>query len=90
MGHNVPAESSEMDPADTILVRALKVRKPNTGGELSGIMGLLSYYRQYIQDFAHIAGPLYNLLKASSDEQQTATRGSNTKTVKGKCNQFNT
>lgn len=88
MGHNVPTESSKMDPADTILVRALKVRKPNTGGELRGIMGLLSYHRQYIQDFAHIAGPLYNFLKASSDEQQTKNRGSNTKTVKGKCNQF--
>ena len=29
-------------------------------------MGLLSYYRQYIQDFSQIAGPLYDMLKGTT------------------------
>lgn len=85
LGRIVSAEGSKMDPADTIAVRALKEKRPGTVGELRAIMGLLSYYRQYIRDFSRIAGPLYNLLKASPDKQETENRGAKTKTIKGKC-----
>lgn len=60
-----------MDPADTIAVRALKEKRPRTVGELQTIMGLLSYYRQYIRGFSCIASPLYNLLKAYPKRQQS-------------------
>lgn len=63
-GRIVLAEGSKMDPADTAAVRALKNKQPGTVGELRAILGLLSYYRQYIRDFSHIASPLYHLLKA--------------------------
>uniref|UniRef100_A0A672FEP3 Ribosome assembly factor mrt4 n=1 Tax=Salarias fasciatus TaxID=181472 RepID=A0A672FEP3_SALFA len=53
-----------MDPADTAAVRALKNKPPGTVGELRAILGLLSYYRQYIRDFSRIASPLYDMLKA--------------------------
>lgn len=52
-----------MDPADTLAVRVLKEKSPRTVGELRVVVGLLSYYRQYIRDFSHIAGPLYALFK---------------------------
>lgn len=74
-----------MDPADTIAVRALKEKRPLTIGEVRAIMGLLSYYRQYIRDFSHIAGPLYNLLKAPPDMQRFENQEAEAKPMKGKC-----
>lgn len=64
LGRIVSAEGNRMDPADTAAVRALKDKQPGTVGELRAILGLLSYYRQYIKDFSRIASPLYDLLKA--------------------------
>ena len=64
LGRIVSADGSRMDPADTAAVRALKSKHPATVGEIRAIMGLLSYYRQYIKDFSRIASPLYDLLKA--------------------------
>ncbi|KAJ8013587.1 hypothetical protein DPEC_G00031320 [Dallia pectoralis] len=66
LGRIVSAEGSKIDPADTIAVRALKEKRPSNVGELRTTMGLLSYYRQYIQDFSRIAAPLYNLLKGAT------------------------
>lgn len=64
LGRIVSAEGNRMDPADTDAVRALKHKHPVNVGELRAILGLLSYYRQYIKDFSRIASPLYDLLKA--------------------------
>lgn len=50
LGRIISAEGSKMNPAESIAVRALKERKPDTVGELRAIMGLLSYYKQYIRD----------------------------------------
>lgn len=81
LGRIVSAEGSKMHPADTIAVRALKEKRPHTVGELRTIMGLRSYYRQYIRGFSCIASPLYNLLKASPDGQQPENRQKQTKTT---------
>ncbi|KAL6485538.1 hypothetical protein MHYP_G00049300 [Metynnis hypsauchen] len=70
LGRIVSAEGSKMDPADTSAVRALANRKPSTVGELRGMLGLLSYYRQYIKDFSRIAGPLYDLIKQPVKEKE--------------------
>lgn len=64
LGRIVSAAGSKMDPADTAAVTALKSKQPGTVGELRAVLGLLSYYRQYIKDFSRIASPLYDLLKA--------------------------
>ena len=82
LGRIVSADGSKMDPADTLAVRALKEKRPKTVGECRAVMGLLSYYRQYIRDFSRIAGPLYALLEAEpgADKQKK----SNTRTTRGK------
>ncbi|KAJ8349859.1 hypothetical protein SKAU_G00249890 [Synaphobranchus kaupii] len=82
LGRVVSAEGSKMDPADTLAVTTLKEKRPRTVGELKSVMGLLSYYRQYIRDFSRIAGPLYALLEA--DPKADNLRGSNARTRKGK------
>lgn len=82
LGRIVSADGSKMDPADTLAVRALKMKRPRTVGECRSIMGLLSYYRQYIRDFSRIAGPLYALLEA--DPGTDKQKSNNTRTTKGK------
>ncbi len=67
LGRIVSAEGNRMDPADTAAVRALKHKKPANVGELRAVLGLLSYYRQYVKDFSRLASPLYDLLKMPRD-----------------------
>ena len=43
---------------------ALKETSPKTVGDVRKLLGLLGYYRKYIQDFSRIAQPLFELLKA--------------------------
>lgn len=57
-----------MDPADTV---ALKEKRPKTVGECRAVMGL-SCYRQCIQYFSCIAGPLYALLEAEPVTQESS------------------
>ncbi|KAL0185703.1 hypothetical protein M9458_019063, partial [Cirrhinus mrigala] len=71
LGRIVSAEGSRMDPEDTVAVTALKEKRPSTVGELRKILGLLSYYRQYIKDFSRIAMPLYDLLKSNEKTENT-------------------
>ncbi len=47
-------KGSKMDPTDTLAVSALKEKRPRTVGELRAVMGLLSYYQQYIWDFSRM------------------------------------
>lgn len=85
LGRIVSAEGSKVDPADTEAVRSLKDKKPKTVGELRRILGLLSYYRQYIKDFSCIANPLYGLLKNTPEENaqlKNSLRHAKTKTMK--------
>lgn len=84
LGRIVSADGSKIDPADTIAVRALKEKRPSTVGQLRAVMGLLSYYRQYIKDFARIAGPLYHLLKGTTEDDKEGQNRANTRNVKGK------
>lgn len=60
------AEGVQIDPENLEAVMALKTKTPQTVGDLRRILGFLSYYRSYIQDFAKIAKPLYELLQVKS------------------------
>lgn len=84
LGRIVSAEGSKMDPADTAAVRALKEKRPRTVGELRAVMGLLSYYRQYIRDFSRMANLLYALMELDPGADKQKDRNARTKRVKGK------
>ena len=65
LGRLVSAEGHRLDPADVAAVKSLSEKRPATVGELRKLLGLLGYYRSYIQGFSRIARPLYDLLKVS-------------------------
>lgn len=70
LGRIVSAEGSKMDPADIAGIRAPKEKRPSTEGQSRIVLGLLSYYRKYIQDFSKIAGPLCDLLKGTAETKE--------------------
>lgn len=68
LGRMISAEGYIMDPAEIAPVQALKDKPPSTVGELSRVLGFLSYYRAYIPDFSKVAKPLYQLLTLPPDK----------------------
>ena len=62
LGRVVSADSYFLDPEDTAAVHNLAKQKPATVGDVRKVLGFLSYYRQYVQDFSGIAKPLYDLM----------------------------
>lgn len=63
LGRMVSGEGIEIDPKDLEAVLQLKKKEPKTVGEVRTLLGFLSYYRSFIQDFSRIAKPLYELLQ---------------------------
>lgn len=76
LGRMVSKNGHSMDPAEVAPVLSLKEKQPNTVGEVRQILGFLSYYRSYIQDFSRIAKPLYELLATppAQNQQDTMTQ----------------
>ncbi|KAL9964944.1 hypothetical protein ACROYT_G028661 [Oculina patagonica] len=68
LGQIVSAAGYRLDPSNVEAVRTLKDNKPGTVGEVRKLLGLLGYYRRYIQNFARIAHPLFQLLQGASDD----------------------
>ncbi|KAI7789706.1 hypothetical protein IRJ41_001809 [Triplophysa rosa] len=64
VGKLVSEDGVRIDPKDLDAVLSLKEQKPTTVRELRRLLGFLSYYRTYIQDFSRIAKPLYELLQS--------------------------
>lgn len=63
VGRLVSAEGVHIDPRDLEVAQSLKAKTPHTVGDVIRLLGFLSYYRSYSQDFSRIAKPLYELLK---------------------------
>lgn len=68
VGRLVSAQGVRVDPKDLDAVLALKTKPPQTVGDLRQVLGFLSFYRSYVQDFAKIAKPLYELLRVPGSE----------------------
>lgn len=81
LGKIVSKDGYTMDPSELAPVQSLKDRRPATVGELRKLLGFISYYRPYIQNFSRIARPLYSLLssegtmKTSTHKPETKRRG---------------
>uniref|UniRef100_A0A8C7Y3F7 Gypsy retrotransposon integrase-like protein 1 n=1 Tax=Oryzias sinensis TaxID=183150 RepID=A0A8C7Y3F7_9TELE len=76
VGRLVSAEGVRVDPKDIEAVQSLKHKRPQTVGDLRQLLGFLSYYRTYLQDFSRIAKPLYDLLQIKPDTAKLKpTRG---------------
>ena len=71
LGQIVSAEGYALDPANTQAVTALKDKQPRTVGELRRLLGLVGYYRRYIQDFSRKARPLFDLLSVSDSTNKS-------------------
>ena len=74
VGRLVSAEGVRIDPKDLEAVYALRKEKPTTVGEVKRIVGFLSYYRSYIQDFSRLASPIYELLQPKRNQEQSQER----------------
>ena len=65
LGHIVSADGIQPDPTNTDKVKNFK--PPKTVKEIQQFLGLASYYRRFIKNFAHIAAPLSELTRRDKD-----------------------
>ena len=74
----VSGDSHSLDPADIAAVNNLAKQKPAIVGDVRKLLGFLSRYRQYIQDFSRKANPLNDLMSGAnplaSDHRITWTK----------------
>ena len=84
VGHWVSSEGISPLP---VKVQAIQQWKPlSTVTDVRSFLGMMSFYRRYIQDFAKIAGPLYELTKKKvpwkwGPKQEEAFEGLKTKLI---------
>jgi len=64
LGHVVSEAGIHTDPDKIDAVRDWPI--PSTQTQVRSFLGLASYYRRFIQDFAHVAAPLHRLTEKSA------------------------
>ena len=74
----VSADGYRADPEDTAALKKFR-DPPKTVGEVRSLVGFLSYYRNYVQDFAKRLKPVYDLLKTDKE----AVQAKSAKSAKG-------
>lgn len=80
VGRLVSADGVRLDPKDLEAIQALRGETPRTVGEVCKLLGFLSYYRTYIQNFSKISKPMYELLQV----KKVSTESPQPKQKKGK------
>ena len=83
LGQIVSAAGYRPDTSNVEAINILKDSKPRTVGEVRKLRGLLGYYRQYIQDFARIAHPLFQLLQSTSEDTSKPIKRSKSSLIHG-------
>lgn len=73
VGCLVSGEGVQIDPKDLEAVLQFKERKPITVGEVRSLLGFLSYYRSFVQDFSRVARPLFVLLQKAEQGPKVVT-----------------
>ena len=71
-----------MDDSNVEAVRALTTRTFKTVGDVRRLIGLLSFHRRHVQDFAPLAKPLTDALQA--DEENSSGMVSSRKEIQWK------
>lgn len=74
IGRLISEDGIQMDPKDVEAVRALQEKEPHTVGDVRKLLGFLSYYRSFIQDFSRLARPLFELLCSSETNVEPINR----------------
>ena len=69
LGHVVGKEGVKPDPEK--VDKMVNYPEPQNIRELRGVLGLFSYYRRFIKDFAKVADPMYKLLKKDAPYEWT-------------------
>ncbi|KAI4892839.1 hypothetical protein NFI96_032213, partial [Prochilodus magdalenae] len=82
VGWLVSGEGVQIDPKDLETVRQLGESRPATVGEVRALLGFLSCYRSFIQDFSRLARPLIEVLQGTHVPGKVST----SKVAKGKIN----
>ncbi len=67
VGRLVSADGVRVDPKILEAIQSLTCRTPQTVGDMRRLLGFLSYYCTFIQDFSRVAKPLYELLQAKPE-----------------------
>ena len=85
LGRVVSKDGYSMDPENISAVASLTKTTPQTIGDIRKLLGLLSYYRRYVPNFAQKAKPLYDLLTrtATTDGRRDQDKRSKNATKNG-------
>ena len=82
LGYVVSGQGYHTDNSNVRIIEALKDFHPKTVGDVRHILGLMNYYRKFIENFSQIAKPLFELLqtktKANGDQKRKGSRMSKT------------
>ena len=69
LGFLVSKEGTRLDPEKISAI--VEMKPPRYVKEVQQTMGIFNYYREYIQDFAKISGPIYRLLRKDIEWEWT-------------------
>ena len=72
LGHIVSNDGYQIDTSNVRALNVLRQCNPKTVGEVRRILGLLNYYRKYVENFSKIASPIFDLLKKMESSKTRA------------------
>ena len=74
LGHIISHDGYQIDTSNVRAINALRQSNPKTVGEVRRLIGLLNYYRKYVENFSKIASPIFDLLK-KLESRKTKAKG---------------